>query len=117
MDFYFIGDAELVTAFRFIGIDGTAALNMETARAAFLRITRGYDVTAEATLPSVDGGGEGCRVLILTEEAADWLDNDLTQWQLSGKYPLIVELPGTQGRQPSRKTLVDSIREAVGVRV
>jgi V/A-type H+-transporting ATPase subunit F len=116
MDYYFIGDAELVTAFRFIGIEGTAASNAETARAAFLRITRGYDVTAGTTLPS-DGGGAGCRVLILTEEAADWLDDDLTQWQLSGKYPLIVDLPGTMGRQPGRKTLVDSIREAVGVRV
>jgi V/A-type H+-transporting ATPase subunit F len=117
MDYYFIGEAELVTAFRFIGIDGTAAANAETARAAFLRITRGYDVTSETTLPSLDGSGEGCRALIITEEAADWLDEELTQWQLSGRYPLIVELPGTMGRQPGRKTLVDSIREAVGVRV
>jgi V/A-type H+-transporting ATPase subunit F len=118
MDYYFIGDAELVTAFRFIGIDGTAASNAETARAAFLRITQGYDVTAGTVLPGVYPGGSGSyRVLILTEEAADWLDDELTQWQLSGKYPLIVEVPGTLGRQPGRKTLVDSIREAVGVRV
>jgi V/A-type H+-transporting ATPase subunit F len=115
MDYYFIGDPELVTAFRFIGIDGTAASNPETARAAFLRITQGYDVTAGTALPSL--GGEGCRVLILTEEVVDWLDPELTRWQLSGKYPLIVETPGTLGRHPGRKTLVDSIREAVGVRV
>jgi V/A-type H+-transporting ATPase subunit F len=117
MDYYFIGDPELATAFRFIGIDGAAVSNAETARVAFLRITRGYDVTAGTVLPFLQGEGEGCRVLILTEEAVDWLDEELTQWQLSGKYPLIVELPGIQGRQPGRKTLVDSIREAVGVRV
>jgi V/A-type H+-transporting ATPase subunit F len=117
MDYYFIGDAELVTAFRFIGVDGTAASSAETARAAFLRITQSYDVTAGTALPSLQAGAEGCRVLILTEEAADWLDEDLTQWQLSGRYPLVVELPGTMGRQPGRKSLVDSIREAVGVRV
>jgi V/A-type H+-transporting ATPase subunit F len=117
MDYYFIGDAELVTAFRFIGVEGTAASNAETARAAFLRITQSIDETVGMALPSLQAGSEGCRVLILTEEAADWLDEDLTQWQLSGKYPLIVELPGTMGRQPGRKSLVDSIREAVGVRV
>jgi V/A-type H+-transporting ATPase subunit F len=122
MDYYFIGDSELVTAFRFIGIDGTAASNAETARAAFLRITRGWDETAAAVLPLANAGahaagGEGCRVLILTEEAADWLGDTLTQWQLSGEYPLIVEIPGTLGRQSGRKTLVDSIREAVGIHV
>jgi V/A-type H+-transporting ATPase subunit F len=115
MDYYFIGDAELATAFRFIGIEGTAAFNAETARAAFLRVTRGIDETVGAALPSLRA--EGCRVLILTEETADWLDDELTQWQLSGKYPLVVEVPGAMGRHPSRKTLVDSIREAVGVRV
>jgi V/A-type H+-transporting ATPase subunit F len=117
MDFYFIGDSELATAFRFIGIDGTAASNAEAARAAFLRITAGIDATTGTALPSLRGEGEACRVLILTEEVVDWLDEELTQWQLSGKYPLIVETPGTLGRHPGRKTLVDSIREAVGVRV
>jgi V/A-type H+-transporting ATPase subunit F len=118
MDYYFIGDAELLTAFRFIGIDGTAVSNAETARAAFGGITRGWDETAQAVLPSAyAAGGAGCRVLILTEEAADWLGDELTNWQLSGKYPLAVEIPGTMGRLPGRKTLVDSIREAVGVHV
>ncbi|GHV72900.1 hypothetical protein AGMMS49940_02020 [Spirochaetia bacterium] len=116
MDYYFIGDAELVTAFRFIGIDGTLAFNAETARAAFLRITRGWDETAGTVLP-MTSGGTGCRVLILTEEAADWLGDELTQWQLGGEYPLVVEIPGIQGRQSGRKTLVDSIREAVGIHV
>ena len=115
MDYYFIGDSELVTAFRFIGIDGTAVSNAEAARAAFLRITRSIDAATGLALPSPHGGA--CGALILTEEAADWLGEELTQWQLSGKYPLIVEMPGTLGRHPGRKTLVDSIREAVGVRV
>jgi V/A-type H+-transporting ATPase subunit F len=114
-DYYFIGDAELVIAFRFIGIDGTAASNAEAARAAFLRVTQSIDAAAGTALPS--SRGEGCRALILTEEVVDWLGEELTQWQLSGKYPLIVETPGTLGRHPGRKTLVDSIREAVGVRV
>jgi V/A-type H+-transporting ATPase subunit F len=115
VDYYFIGDAELVTAFRFVGIDGKAVSGAEEARAAFLRITQGWDETAGAVLPSA--APENCRVLVLTEEAADWLGDELTQWQLSGRYPLVVEIPGTMGRLEGRKTLVDSIREAIGIRV
>jgi V/A-type H+-transporting ATPase subunit F len=113
VDYFFIGDPELVTAFRFVGIDGKAAVNPEETRSIFNRITRSWSDTAGAVLPGV----EGCRVLILTEEAADWLGDDLTQWQLSGRYPLVVEIPGALGRLEGRKTLVDSIREAVGIHV
>jgi V/A-type H+-transporting ATPase subunit F len=56
-------------------------------------------------------------VLILSEEAADWLGSDLTDWQLSGKYPLVAEIPGILGRLEGRKTLVDSIREVIGIQV
>jgi V/A-type H+-transporting ATPase subunit F len=115
LDYFFIGDAELVTAFRFVGIEGKAAADADEARAAFLRITRGWNETAGAVLPGA--GGEGCRVLILTEEAADWLGELLIEWQLSDRYPLIVEIPGILGRLPGRKTLVDSIREAIGIHV
>jgi V/A-type H+-transporting ATPase subunit F len=41
----------------------------------------------------------------------------MIDWQLSGKYPLLVEIPGINGRLEGRKTLVDSIREAIGIHV
>jgi V/A-type H+-transporting ATPase subunit F len=113
VDYFFIGDPELVTAFRFIGIDGTAVFGPEDALAAFRKITEGWDEAAGAVLPIV----EACRVLILTEEAADWLGDTLTQWQLSGRYPLTVEIPGPMGHLEGRKTLVESIREAIGIHV
>jgi V/A-type H+-transporting ATPase subunit F len=114
VDFFFIGDPELVTAFRFAGVEGTTAADAEEAAAVFRRVTEGYDATAGTVLP---GGAEGCRVLILTEEVADWLGDLLIRWQLSDRYPLVVEIPGALGRLPGRKTLVDSIREAIGVHV
>jgi V/A-type H+-transporting ATPase subunit F len=113
VDFFFIGDLELVTAFHFVGIDGTAALKPEDALAAFRKITEGWDETAGVVLPNT----ETCRVLILTEEVAEWLGDTLTQWQLSGRYPLVVEIPGPMGHLEGRKTLVESIREAIGIRV
>jgi V/A-type H+-transporting ATPase subunit F len=114
VDYHFLGDPELVTAFRFIGIEGTAVADGGDAAAVFRRITEGWDETAGAVLPHSD---ETCRVLVMTEEVADWLGDLLVAWQLSGRYPLVVEIPGTLGRLPGRKTLVDSIREAVGIHV
>ena len=113
MDYFFLGESELVTAFRFIGISGQGVHNANDARDAFLRLTQSYDETAGTVLP----GLETCRVLIITEEVADWLGDALIHWQLSERYPLIVELPGLMGRIPGRKTLTDSIREAIGVSV
>jgi V/A-type H+-transporting ATPase subunit F len=114
VDYFFIGDAELVTAFRFVGVEGEAVWDSGGARAVFRKLTEGWDETAGAALP---GLSEPCRVLILTEETAGRLGDLLVEWQLSGRYPLIVEIPGIMGRLPGRKTLVDSIREAVGIHV
>ena len=113
MDYYFIGDSELVTAFQFVGIGGFPVKGSDDARAVFRRITEGYDETAGAVIP----GSESCRVLILTEEVASWLGELMINWQLSDRYPLIVEIPGMTGRLPGHKTLVDSIREAIGIHV
>ena len=113
MDYFFIGDSELVTAFRFVGIDGKAVSGAEEAHAAFQKCTRNWNATAGTVMP----GAESCRVLIITEETALWLGETLTNWQLSGAYPLVVEIPGTMGHLPGRKTLVESIREAIGISV
>jgi len=117
VDYYFIGDPELVTAFRFIGIEGTAVRDASEATSIFRRITEGWVEEASAALPDSLPEAEGCQVLILTEETAGWLDNFLVDWQISGRYPLVVEIPGIMGRIPNRKTLVDSIREAIGIHV
>ena len=122
MDYFFIGDPELVTAFRFTGIDGMVVRDAEEAAIAFKRITEGGTQSSAASEPDIAFPdsllkAQNCRVLIITEEVADWLEKFLVSWQLSGNYPLIVEIPGIAGRLPNRKTLVDSIREAIGVHV
>jgi len=117
VDFYFLGDEELVTAFRFIGIHGIAVRDADEAVAVFRKITEGWNETAGMVLPDSLPSAESCQVLIVTEETADWLGDFLINWQLSGRYPLLVEIPGIGGRQEGRKTLVDSIREAIGIHV
>ena len=113
MDYYFIGDPELVTAFKFVGINGASVSGISQAKAVFRRLTEGYDETTNTVFPGI----EKIRVLILTEEVSVWLGDLLIEWQLSDKYPLIVEMPPLVGHHPGRKTLVEQIREAIGISI
>jgi hypothetical protein len=54
MDYFFIGEQELVTAFRFVGVEGVAVGDQGSSRSAFLRITQGWDETAGTYLPASD---------------------------------------------------------------
>jgi V/A-type H+-transporting ATPase subunit F len=101
MEYYFMGSDELLTAFRFAGVDGAVAGDRESALAVFQKVTE----EAEA------------RILIVEESTAAVLGEDLVKWQLTGKYPLIVEIPGLAGHLEGRRTLVDAIREAIGIHV
>ncbi|HTZ53391.1 MAG TPA: V-type ATP synthase subunit F [Spirochaetia bacterium] len=101
MAFHFIGSEEIAIGFRFVGVPGTVAVTAEEVRRAFTEVTR---------------RGEA-RVLVLTEEAAAMIPREVLDWQMGGSYPLIVELPGVAGHLKGRTSLIDSIRDAVGIHV
>ena len=119
MELFFLGDEEIVTAFRFIGIDGYAVKDEDEAIAVFRKITEGLeDIDLPDDFPKQEIEKlRLCQVLIMTEETADWLGDYMIDWLLSGNYPLVVEIPGLAGRLAGRKTLVDAIREAIGIHV
>jgi V/A-type H+-transporting ATPase subunit F len=102
VEFYVIGDEELVIGFRFVGVPGQAVASRAEAEQVFTR----------ATTP-----GFPAMVLILTEQVSAMIGEQVMQWQLAGSYPLVVEIPGIEGHLENRRSLVDSIREAVGVHV
>jgi V/A-type H+-transporting ATPase subunit F len=101
MDYFFMGSSELLTAFRFAGVDGAVAGDREEALAVFRRVT----------------GEEAARILIVEESMVAALGDELVNWQLTGRYPLVVEIPGIAGHLEGRRTLVDAIREAIGIHV
>ena len=101
MEFHVIGDEEIVIGFRFVGVPGTVARTEEEARDAFRAVTE----------------SGGARVLILTEQVSALIARDVMDWQMNGVYPLIVEIPGITGHVPGRRSLIDSIRDAVGIHV
>lgn len=110
MKFYIIGERELVLAFKLTGVEGTIAESRAEVLDAFNRVTGKGGI---ANVPT----GEIPRVLILTEQAASQIEDEEIEWQKSGKFPLIVEIPGLNGHVTGKKSLSDAIREAVGVSV
>lgn len=110
MKFYIIGCRELVLAFKLTGVEGTIAETRSEILDAFNRVTGKGGI---ANVPT----GEIPRVLILTEEAASQIEEEEIQWQKTGKFPLIVEIPGLNGHLKGKKSLSDAIKEAIGVEV
>lgn len=113
MKYWVIGERELVLGFALIGVPGTVARTREEALDAFNRVTGRGNILAGGT-PVTE---ERTKVLILTESISDILALEVRDWQMSGEYPLIVEIPGLQGHLSGRKTLTDAIREAIGIHV
>ena len=110
MKYFIIGQREIVLAFKMTGIEGIVAEKRSQALDAFNKVTgKGGAVN----VPSA----EVPRILILTEEVASLIEEEEIQWQKTGKYPLIVEVPGLNGHVKGKKTLSDAIREAIGVNV
>jgi vacuolar-type H+-ATPase subunit F/Vma7 len=109
-DFFVVAEEEIVLAFRMVGVDGRPVGGREEALDAF----------KEATGTGSDPSGRpykgiGAKVLILTEEVADLLEAEALEWQLEGKFPLIVEIPSQGQSRSNRKGLIELVREAVGV--
>lgn len=113
MKYWVIGERELVLGFALVGVGGTVVVNREEALDAF------FQATGRGTIPAgkTPVAEERSKVLILTEEVSSMLDQEVRDWQMGGDYPLIVEIPGLQGHLSGRKTLTDSIREAIGIHV
>ena len=101
MAFYIIGGEELVIGFRFVGVPGTVAETVDEAREAFRAATTSPDV----------------KVLIISEQVSAMIRREVMDWQMSGAYPLLVEIPGLAGHMDGRVGLIDAIREAVGLHV
>lgn len=97
------------------GVKGQAVSNRQEALDAFNSVT-GRETSGASPLhaPSLK---EKPKVLILTEDVSDMLSCEVLDWQMTGKAPLIVEVPGLHGHIEGRRTLTDAIREAVGIQV
>ncbi len=111
-DFFVIADEEIVLGFRLVGVEGRSVSGAVEALDAFRFATgRGADPSGRPYR------GIGAKVLVLSEDIADLIEEEAKEWQLGGALPLIVEIPSRGQRRAGRKTLIDAVREAVGVSI
>jgi vacuolar-type H+-ATPase subunit F/Vma7 len=103
MTFFVLGEEDVVLGFHFVGIQGIVTDTKEETIDEFNKITSG-------------AYGE-VGVLLVTEKSSVMLEDRLMKWQLAGKYPLIVEIPGMEGHLEGKKSMLDSIRKAIGLSV
>ncbi len=111
MEYFVIGEREIVLGFMLVGVTGTAVSNKEEALEAFL------DVTGQSKRLNRTVASSRPKVLILTEDVSDMISREVEDHQMTGKAPLIVEIPGLNGHIEGRRTLTEAIREAVGIQV
>ncbi|HOV13098.1 MAG TPA: V-type ATP synthase subunit F [Spirochaetota bacterium] len=103
MRFFILGDEDVVLAFRFAGVDGVIALNSEEVNLEFDKICKEFY------------GEVG--VLIITEKNSLLLGDKLLEWELTDSYPLIVEIPDMDGHIEGKKSMLETIRKAIGLSV
>lgn len=101
MKFYCIADEDTVRGFRLAGIAGKAVETPQQAAAALL------EATAQAELA----------ILIMTDQAAAGVREQVDAIRLERDRPLIVMIPGPSGPLAGRKSLRQSVQEAVGISI
>lgn len=101
MKFYCIADADTVRGFRLAGVAGEAVDSALEAADALARAARRPDLG----------------IVILTDQVAAGIRDEVDRLRMGRGRPLVVEIPGPEGRMPGRKTLRQFVQEAVGIRV
>jgi V/A-type H+/Na+-transporting ATPase subunit F len=99
--FYCLADEDTVRGFRLAGVEGRAVTARQDA-----------EVALEELLERRDLG-----ILIVSDVVAADLRHKIDEVRSERVVPLIVEIPGPKGSLPGRKTLRQSVQEAIGIRL
>ena len=99
MEYFVIADEDTVLGFRYAGVDGLAVRTPAEARTALAG--------------QVAAGRAG--VIIVTDEVANGIPDEVNELRFKSTSPLIVQVPGPAGPLPDSPDLLLLIREAMGV--
>ncbi|NIZ40433.1 V-type ATP synthase subunit F [Entomospira entomophila] len=101
MQYYVIGGEDVVLGFHMAGVAGSAVHGEEEVKESFREALSRSDVS----------------VILIEEAMADLIRDDVDDYIFSHEFPLICEIPGTQGRDLSRPSLRDLAVRAMGVKI
>jgi vacuolar-type H+-ATPase subunit F/Vma7 len=99
---YVIGDADMVTGFRLVGVEGIEATSADKAGQALDKALTRTDLA----------------IVIISEEFSTLpqLHDKIEKIRRERREPLIVEIPGSKGK-PSETRMSDIITKTLGVRI
>jgi len=99
---YVIGDSDMITGFRLVGVDGIEAASVDEA--------------SQALNKALDRSDLG--IIIISEEFSTQpkINEAISQVRRERRNPLIVEIPGSRGR-PTETKMSDLISKILGVKV
>jgi V/A-type H+-transporting ATPase subunit F len=117
VNYFVIGEREIVLAFGLVGVKGAEVVTKDEALKAFNKATGQEKISTNEKTTAIPVSETHPKVLILTEEVSQLLESEVLAWQKQGNFPLIVEVPGIYGPLAGKKSLTDSIREAIGIQI
>ncbi len=99
MTYYVLGSEDTVLGFSLVGIQGSVVTRREDALRQFQYVIekRSYGI------------------IIITESVANLIRQEVDQYLFTQDFPLIVEIPGREGRDPNGKDLRTMVQEAIGI--
>ncbi len=101
MKYFIIGDEDTVLGFELAGVSGIA---VETS-----------DDTDKAFTSALQDRENG--IIIITENAASMIRERVDSLLFTAAFPLIVEIPGSEGQNKDRKDLRTLVNEAIGIKL
>ena len=99
MEYFVLADEDTVLGFRYAGVDGQVVRTPDEAR------------TALAEQEHARRAG----VIIVTDEVANAVRDEVTRLRFESHIPLIVQIPGPDGPAADRPDLPALIHEALGI--
>jgi V/A-type H+/Na+-transporting ATPase subunit F len=97
---FVIGDIDMITAFRLVGVEGSEATTSEEARQALTKALNRNDVA----------------IIIISEEFSTKLRSEIDKTRLNRVTPLIVETPSPKGSSGEVK-MSDLVSKTLGIRI
>lgn len=96
-----IGHPEAVLGFSLVGLHGQAATTAEEVNQAL-----------DQALATPDMG-----IILVTDDVAGLIEARMSKLKLYSTVPLVVEIPGPQGRQPDQLSLSDIVQQVIGIKL
>lgn len=101
MKVFIIGNQEAVLGFSLVGVHGKAVTTAAEANEAL-----------DEALSNTENG-----IVLITEDIAGLIQGRMDELKLRSTVPLVVEIPGPQGKAEGQPSLNEIVMRAIGVKL